>query len=263
MLLARFWKNSSRCVCFSSAFFTFYCPTFLAEWFFLFLPNFLPIFCPSNLSVSFQVLALTQSFFHFLVPIELHCLPELIWSEPIWSELIWSELICSQNCQILALVLLLVLVLPNHQNFYQTAQVLTCYGFIAMIAHLPMWAEWKWGRWNIAFLPRSLILILNTAGDFVQVKICKISIASTKKDILVIRTLEEEKPGRAWHLLPPSQVPQPTCFWKWHSWQLGNLTRHLLTLLKWIFLVPCGYFSFLDMARFVLLFLKAHVLFVV
>ena len=22
-----------------------------------------------------------------------------------------------------------------------------------------------------------------------------------------------------------SQVPQPTCFWKWHSWQLGNLTR--------------------------------------
>ena len=23
----------------------------------------------------------------------------------------------------------------------------------------------------------------------------------------------------------PSQVPQPTCFWKWHSWQLGNLTR--------------------------------------
>ena len=23
----------------------------------------------------------------------------------------------------------------------------------------------------------------------------------------------------------PSQVPQPTCYWKWHSWQLGNLTR--------------------------------------
>ena len=21
-----------------------------------------------------------------------------------------------------------------------------------------------------------------------------------------------------------SQVPQPTCYWKWHSWQLGNLT---------------------------------------
>ena len=25
--------------------------------------------------------------------------------------------------------------------------------------------------------------------------------------------------------LGPSQVPQPTCYWKWHSWQLGNLTR--------------------------------------
>ena len=28
-----------------------------------------------------------------------------------------------------------------------------------------------------------------------------------------------------------SQVPQPTCYWKWHSWQLGNLTNvgHALT----------------------------------
>ena len=31
---------------------------------------------------------------------------------------------------------------------------------------------------------------------------------------------------RAWWLfhMISSQVPQPTCFWKWHSWQLGNLT---------------------------------------
>ena len=27
----------------------------------------------------------------------------------------------------------------------------------------------------------------------------------------------------------PSQVPQPTCFWKWHSWQLGNLTTEFST----------------------------------
>ena len=27
--------------------------------------------------------------------------------------------------------------------------------------------------------------------------------------------------------LRPSQVPQPTCYWKWHSWQLGNLTSLL------------------------------------
>ena len=28
-----------------------------------------------------------------------------------------------------------------------------------------------------------------------------------------------------WQSLPlPGQVPQPTCYWKWHSWQLGNLT---------------------------------------
>ena len=72
--------------------FYFYCPTFLAEWFFPFLPNFLPIFCPSNLSVSFQVLALTQSFFHFLVPIELHCLPEVIWSDLIGANLIVAHL---------------------------------------------------------------------------------------------------------------------------------------------------------------------------
>ena len=25
------------------------------------------------------------------------------------------------------------------------------------------------------------------------------------------------------------QVPQPICFWKWHSWQLGNLTSCSLT----------------------------------
>ena len=27
------------------------------------------------------------------------------------------------------------------------------------------------------------------------------------------------------HHQPSSQVPQPTCLWKWHSWQLGNLTN--------------------------------------
>ena len=26
-----------------------------------------------------------------------------------------------------------------------------------------------------------------------------------------------------------SQVPQPTCYWKWHSWQLGNLTTFCTT----------------------------------
>ena len=30
----------------------------------------------------------------------------------------------------------------------------------------------------------------------------------------------------------PSQVPQPTCFWKWHSWQLGNLTTLYLVCLR-------------------------------
>ena len=155
-----------------------------------FLPSIVPLFWPSDFSFfspifdPFFARVICQFLFRFwrwlkVSSIFLSQLSSTVCprsSDQIWLELIWSELICSQNCQILALVLLPVLVLPSHQNFYQTAQVLTCYGFITMIAHLQtMWAEWKWGRWNIAFLPRSLILILNTAGDFVQVKFCQIS----------------------------------------------------------------------------------------
>ena len=29
-----------------------------------------------------------------------------------------------------------------------------------------------------------------------------------------------------------SQVPQPTCYWKWHSWQLGNLTGSIAALVN-------------------------------
>ena len=29
-----------------------------------------------------------------------------------------------------------------------------------------------------------------------------------------------------------SQVPQPTCYWKWHSWHLGNLTTTVSIRLK-------------------------------
>ena len=29
---------------------------------------------------------------------------------------------------------------------------------------------------------------------------------------------------------PESQVPQHTCCWKWHSWQLGNLTKNCQAL---------------------------------
>ena len=171
--MARFWKNSSRCVCFSSAFFTSIVPLFWPSDFSFFSPIFYPFFARVICQFLFRFRRWLKVSSIFLSQLSSTVCPRS--SDQIWSKLIWSELICSQNCQILALVLLPVLVLPSHQNFYQTAQVLTCYGFIAMIAHLPMWAEWKWGRWNIAFLPRSLILILNTAGDFVQVKIYKIS----------------------------------------------------------------------------------------
>ena len=167
--MARFWKNSSRCVCFSSAFFTSIVPLFWPSDFSLFSPIFYPFFARVICQFLFRFWRWLKVSSIFLSQLSSTVCPRS-------SDHIWSELICSQNCQILALVLLPVLVLPSHQNFYQTAQVFTCYGFITMIAHLQtMWAEWKWGRWNIAFLPRSLILILNTAGDFVQVKICKIS----------------------------------------------------------------------------------------
>ena len=182
--LARFWKNSSRCVCFSSAFFPSIVPLFWPSDFSFFSPIFYPFFARVICQFLFRFRRWLKVSSIFLSQLSSTVCPrssdqnlsDQIWLELIWSELIWSEPICSQNCQILALVLLPVLVLPSHQNFYQTAQVFTCYGFITMIAHLQtMWAEWKWGRWNIAFLRRSLILILNTAGDFVQVKICKIS----------------------------------------------------------------------------------------
>ena len=41
----------------------------------------------------------------------------------------------------------------------------------------------------------------------------------------------QEKAASSWisvqviWVFSPSQVPQPTCYRKWHSWQLGNLTN--------------------------------------
>ena len=170
----------------------------------IFPPLLTQFFCLSNLSVSFQVPVLTQSFFRSLVPIKFHTssphLPKLSnlsstsdfprssnppkFSKPVGPRCAWNYAVTDSALEV----------------------------WVPMIAQRPLWAEWICAhQWTIAAYLKFWLRAKSRPGE-----------------------LHSEDVSIVWYHLDLKGLVGSQNFWEYMA---GHRTE--FTPPQWIFLVPC------------------------